>query len=529
MSDTDVVIPSEFHNLNLMMDAITQFSVNCLGGLAWLERHVTDIETAVSALTETDPVFTAWLATVTPANWNTAYGWGNHAGLYLPIGGGTMDGDIDMDTNEITNLSHLHGASAYLTSGVELGKYIAGGNTAGTMKFWGAGVSVFYTTITAGSQAANCDYTLPTVIAAGLLKSTIAGVMSWDTTAYYKSGDAISCANLTDAGLTITRVPYASTAGLLIDNSAFTFVTATGLLSSTSLTLAGILTLPATSATVGQVKQGTDVILHSMGTLNLFLGAGSGNLSTSGSGQNIGLGCNSLHSITTGSVNMAIGYEAGYDLTTGAANVLVGRGAGRHLIATGNAGGAASYNICIGQNAGYSLTYADRCVAIGNSALYSLQTGNYYGCVAIGASALYSATGYSNVGIGQAAGYLITTGNGYVLIGDNAGRRLTTEGNILVIDNQDRSTHAAELTNCLIYGVFNASPASQTLKFNADVTIATKFGCNTKSAQAAYASGGALSTYGSGSYGFDTAAHAQEIHTLLVNIRAALVANGIMS
>ena len=30
-------------------------------------------------LAEIDPVFLAWLATVNPANWNTAYGWGNHA------------------------------------------------------------------------------------------------------------------------------------------------------------------------------------------------------------------------------------------------------------------------------------------------------------------------------------------------------------------------------------------------------------------------------------------------------------------
>jgi hypothetical protein len=35
---------------------------------------------------ETDPDFNAWLGTVTPANWDTAYGWGNHAGLYDTIG-----------------------------------------------------------------------------------------------------------------------------------------------------------------------------------------------------------------------------------------------------------------------------------------------------------------------------------------------------------------------------------------------------------------------------------------------------------
>jgi hypothetical protein len=30
------------------------------------------------------------------SNWNTAYGWGNHAGLYLPLSGGTMTGSITL-------------------------------------------------------------------------------------------------------------------------------------------------------------------------------------------------------------------------------------------------------------------------------------------------------------------------------------------------------------------------------------------------------------------------------------------------
>ncbi len=34
--------------------------------------------------------------------WNTAYGWGNHAGSYLSLGGGTMSGDVDMGGNRIT-------------------------------------------------------------------------------------------------------------------------------------------------------------------------------------------------------------------------------------------------------------------------------------------------------------------------------------------------------------------------------------------------------------------------------------------
>lgn len=42
---------------------------------------------------------------------------------------------------------------------------------------------------------------------------------------------ALSVSNLTDSGLTITRVPFASTGGLLVDSSAFTY--ASGVLSST--------------------------------------------------------------------------------------------------------------------------------------------------------------------------------------------------------------------------------------------------------------------------------------------------------
>jgi hypothetical protein len=39
---------------------------------------------------------TAWGTSITnnSSNWNTAFGWGNHAGLYLPIGGGTLTGAL---------------------------------------------------------------------------------------------------------------------------------------------------------------------------------------------------------------------------------------------------------------------------------------------------------------------------------------------------------------------------------------------------------------------------------------------------
>lgn len=55
------------------------------------------------------------------------------------------------------------------------------------------------------------------------------------------------------------------------------------------------------------------------------------------------------------------------------------------------------------------------------------------------------------------------------------------------------------------------------------------FGCNTKGAQAAYASGGALNAYAAGANGLSAGADMSALVTLVTNIRAALVANGIMS
>lgn len=70
------------------------------------------------------------------------------------------------------------------------------------------------------------------------------------------------------------------------------------------------------------------------------------------------------------------------------------------------------------------------------------------------------------------------------------------------------------------------------LRFGIDaagaVTVSGPFGINGQAAQGAYASGGAV-TPGAGAFGFDSAVHAAAVATLLTNIRAALVANGIMS
>lgn len=75
---------------------------------------------------------------------------------------------------------------------------------------------------------------------------------------------------------------------------------------------------------------------------------------------------------------------------------------------------------------------------------------------------------------------------------------------------------------------FNPSTGLMTAN---QLVATTGFGCNGASAQTAYPSGGDAPAGGVGTAagGWDTAAHRDAAITLLNNIRAALVANGIMS
>ncbi len=73
-----------------------------------------------------------------------------------------------------------------------------------------------------------------------------------------------------------------------------------------------------------------------------------------------------------------------------------------------------------------------------------------------------------------------------------------------------------------------ANSTAVTLAGNLKVT--TGFACNgIATPQTAAASGGALATYGAGINGFDTEPHAAALYAMVVAIRGALVANGIMS
>jgi hypothetical protein len=147
-------------------------------------------------------------------------------------------------------------------------------------------------------------------------------------------------------------------------------------------TVNGAISLPATAgATVGTILQEGSVILHAAGEFsNIFVGAGSGNLSQTGL-FNVGMGAVSLQSNTTGGLNTAVGFGSLLVNTTGIGNTALGDEAlaantiGVLNTAIGELAGNANVNgggnIFIGASANPSagLTNLNNAIVIGNGAL----------------------------------------------------------------------------------------------------------------------------------------------------------------
>lgn len=159
-------------------------------------------------------------------------------------------------------------------------------------------------------------------------------------------------------------------------------------------------------------------------------------IGTVGAGTSFGPGI----AITTGSYNTIVGSESGSQISTGGYNALFGYQAGK--IVTG------SFNTALGTYAGSALT-----------------TGQYNHLDGFVAGSGRT-TGDSNTDVGAYAGPLATsTGSGNVNLGFSAGR-YATGSNEFYLNNQDRSDTSGDQTKSLLYGTFNATETSQTLRVN---------------------------------------------------------------
>jgi hypothetical protein len=252
------------------------------------------------------------------------------------------------------------------------------------------------------------------------------------------SGSAWVCATVSSAA-GVTRVaagqgliagpnPIISSGTLAIDTSLVPLLTAPNTFTTDqtingSLTIAGAsgsggvdgnLNLPATIASAGVINIGFDSSLnpipfaHSFGTNNSFLGTNAGNLTTTGTGGNTGIGANALSALSTGNSNTAVGANALSANNTGNQNTAVGQ-----LALRANTSGV--YN-----------------EAVGNAALNANTMG--YSNAAFGGNALVSnATGFQNTAVGNGAGTTAvagnanTTGSNNTFVGYNSGPASPTQ------------------------------------------------------------------------------------------------------
>jgi hypothetical protein len=122
----------------------------------------------------------------------------------------------------------------------------------------------------------------------------------------------------------------------------------------------------------------------------------------------------------------------------------------------------------IGYNCGNLNATGTGNIGIGRNNLYQLNNGDQYN-IAIGYSAGYSLAGSgnadNNVFIGLYSGYTSVSGARNVFYGAYSGY-YETGTDKLFIDNQDRTDEATSRTSSLIYGEFNATPASQIFRVN---------------------------------------------------------------
>lgn len=259
---------------------------------------------------------------------------------------------------------------------------------------------------------------------------------------------AVSGASFTASGLTAGRVLIAGTAGLVTDNSGFTYTAA-----NPTLTVGGdtAIHLPSQASFTGSIGFGSTLstLVHTGGAEGQYntavgknalaanttgyyntavgwgamasnttgvysVGVGEGALYSNTTGvNNTAVGVSALYSNTTANYNTGVGLDALQYNTTGTENTAVGKRAAWQSISGDN-------NTVVGTDALFSSLTGTNNTVIGRAALYN-STGSYN--TAVGSSALFNATnGAENVAVGPAALYNNVSGSYNVAIGRDAGR-----------------------------------------------------------------------------------------------------------
>ena len=183
------------------------------------------------------------------------------------------------------------------------------------------------------------------------------------------------------SGLTSPRIPYATSATTLGDDSALSW-----------------------DATNNAINLG-DARIHTTGTAsNIFFGETAGNFTNTGS-RNVGLGNDCLIGLTTGLANIVIG-DSGQSISSASSNVIVGTTSGN--LCTGGS------NVIVGASAATALTSGTNNTSLGLGACSGLTQGSY--CVGIGYNTNVGTTGSNNVSIGKQSQIITATSSNQLSI-----------------------------------------------------------------------------------------------------------------
>jgi hypothetical protein len=374
----------------------------------------------------------------------------NTAGAVTSVAQSFTGGIVSVSGSPITTsgtlaltVSGTQGGIVYFTSGtgwgstgsLSLGGLVLGGGTsiptvlaavASGRVLTSAGTNTspaYSSTITLGASGTLGTITLGNATSGTILITPPTGALGTPTL-------TLPITSTTLAGLAVTQeftqVNTFSSATASTTTTSGAVVITGGLGVGGSAYIGGVINIPATTLTAGQITQGGARVFHTYGTDNLFVGSGSGNFTGIGSptfaigSNNIGIGKNSLAACTTGTGNTAIGRVTLSVLTTGSNNVALGDG-------TGTAITDGDYNILVGRSSGQNITTGDYNSAIGGLALTACIAGGSN--VAIGYQSLGSTNASNNTAVGFNSGYY-STGNNGTYIGSSAGIATATVGGL---------------------------------------------------------------------------------------------------
>lgn len=220
--------------------------------------------------------------------------------------------------------------------------------------------------------------------------------------------------------------------------------------------------LKATDPGEGNIAIGDSALGKMAGNYHIAIGSGTSKRRVSSDGTVV-IGYQAAPIDTAGSGHAIFGTQAAYSLL-GADYITAFGYKNQYLRQSGSLGTS------FGPYAQYSDTASIGATSAGAYALYTAQKPD--SSTAVGHKALYSTTtGKQLTALGDGAGYTNATGSGSVFLGHEAGY-FETASNKLFIDNQRRGNEATGRDSALIYGVFDASPANQSLRFNGRTTHA---------------------------------------------------------